>query len=355
MSFSRKTRMQGLSLIELLVALVIAMMLVLGLVEVFSASRAASKLAEGMGRAQENGRFAMDSLTRDIRMAGHFGCVNDQARRQNATSDVFRSNFPAGPRDFRFSIQGYDNASPTGLTLSPTRLTGTDSIVLRFLGANGIPITSVDTAATTHVAVVDPAKWAVLQDGGFTTPTMFGVGDCSFSDVFNATAVNSATGRVTAPAGVDLGRYGTSPGGGPAMLYRAEALVYYIGTGAGGRPSLFRGRISPTTTTVTGEELVEGIENMQLRYGMDQRDATDPSGFIATQATAAGVTATDLGWRSVGQVQVALLAASADPSSSAQRTGNIALLDTSVTPADDGRYRTVYETTIALRNRLYGN
>lgn len=36
-------------------------------------------LAEGSARAQENGRFALEFLQRDIRMAGHFGCVNDQA------------------------------------------------------------------------------------------------------------------------------------------------------------------------------------------------------------------------------------------------------------------------------------
>ena len=44
-----------------------------------AASRTASRLAEGNARAQENGRFAQEFLQRDIRMAGHFGCVNDQA------------------------------------------------------------------------------------------------------------------------------------------------------------------------------------------------------------------------------------------------------------------------------------
>src|SRR5690606_21928152 len=70
----------GLSLIELMIALAIGSLLILALVEVFAASRAAYMLATGLARTQENGRFAIDILQRDLRMAGHAGCVNDQAR-----------------------------------------------------------------------------------------------------------------------------------------------------------------------------------------------------------------------------------------------------------------------------------
>ncbi len=72
-------RVAGISLIETMIAMVIGLVLMLGVAQVFLASRAASRLAEGNGRAQENGRFALEFLQRDIRMAGHFGCVNDQA------------------------------------------------------------------------------------------------------------------------------------------------------------------------------------------------------------------------------------------------------------------------------------
>lgn len=74
-----RTRAAGLSLIEMMIALVIGLVLLLGVIQVFSASRTAFQLSEGASRAQENARFALDFLARDIRMAGHFGCVNDQA------------------------------------------------------------------------------------------------------------------------------------------------------------------------------------------------------------------------------------------------------------------------------------
>lgn len=343
---------RGFSLIELMIALLIALMLLLGLVQVFAASRTAYKLSEGMSRTQENARFALDYLQRDIRMAGHFGCVNDQARRQIA--GALTSHFVAGaPMDFGFSVRGFENATPTGVVLAPARVAGTDSIVLRFMGGNGIPITAINPASRT--IDVNPARWSALTDGGLVAPVVFGVADCAFADAFLATGVNGGAGRVTAPASVDLARYGANPAGGPTMLYRGEAVVYYIGLGAGGQPSLWRARINVDGST-TSEELVEGIENLQFRYGMDLNPATNPSGYIATQGTAADVGTSEADWRRVGQVQVALLASSPNPATSAQaQVTPLTLLGVAVAPADDGRYRAVYESTIALRNRLYGN
>lgn len=80
MRLNRRATMAGLSLVELMIALVISLVLMLGVVQVFMASQAASRLSEGASRVQENARFALDFLERDIRMAGHMGCVNDQAQ-----------------------------------------------------------------------------------------------------------------------------------------------------------------------------------------------------------------------------------------------------------------------------------
>ncbi len=354
MKANSKRSIRGLSLIELMIALLIGSILMIGVVQVFAASRTAYQLSEGMSRVQENGRFALDYLQRDIRMAGHFGCVNDQARGQ--INGALNSHFAAnGPMDFGFSVRGYENASPPGITLSPTRVAGTDSIVLRFMTGNGVPVTSIDIAGSS--VDVDPSKWSVLTDGGVAAPAIFGLSDCAFADVFIADSTNPGAGRVVAPNTVDLGRYGVaSDEGGPTMLYRGEAVVYYIGLGAGGQPSLWRARINKDGSS-NSEELVEGIENMQFRYGMDRNAVgTLPSGYIASQGTATDVGTTEAAWRRVGQVQVALLAASPDRAASAQASAVTPTL-LGVTPAlpADGRYRTVYQGTIALRNRLYGN
>lgn len=344
-----RQHIQGLSLIELMIAMLISMFLLLGLVQVFSASREAYRLSEGLSRVQENARFAMDYLQRDIRMAGHFGCVNDQARLQ--TPGALNSQFAAASLNFNVSIRGYDGAPPAAdiPALLPTPLAGRDSIVLRFLSGNGIPV----TALAGNSISFDAAKWNVLTGEGVANPVLFGLADCTSADVFAATATSA--GSVTAPAAVVLDRYGASPEGGPTMLYRAEALVYYIANGTGGRPSLYRARINANGTSAASEELVEGVEDMQFLYGQDALNASGtPTGYISSQGTATTVGAAAVDWRRVGQVQVGLLLGSPDRASSIQAAAPT-LFGVATAVAADGRYRSTYEMTIALRNRLYGN
>ncbi|NDK39269.1 pilus assembly protein PilW [Pseudoxanthomonas gei] len=379
--------MQGLSLIELMIALLIGLILLIGLVQVFGASRTAYQLSEGLARVQENGRFAMDYLQRDIRMAGHYGCVNDQARLQTNGALISHLAATDNPLNFAISIQGYEaaNSAPTntvnvagataGFTpalpaylsnLNPAPRVGSDVLMLRYLGANGVPIIGVAGSQVT----VDSGKWSVLTDEGVATPVLFGASDCSYTDVFQGSTVAPGTGVVTATAnGLNTtatdfsGRYTASPAG-QSMLYRANAVAYYVGVNNRGVPSLYRARFSSTAgsnaiTNIT-EELVEGIENLQLLYGQDEStDVNSLSGNIGMQNTAAvvdpagGVT-NAASWRRVGQVQVGLLARSPDISSAPAPVDPRRALGVVYTVPADGRYRNSYEATIALRNRLYG-
>src|SRR5690554_5075136 len=104
---SVKYHCSGVSLIELMVALAIGTVLVLGLVQVFAASRAAYQTSEGLARVQENARFALDFLQRDIRMAGHFGCVNDQAHWVKDEGDPLLHDDTTPALNFMISIEGY--------------------------------------------------------------------------------------------------------------------------------------------------------------------------------------------------------------------------------------------------------
>ena len=102
----------GLSLVELMVAMVIGLIIMFAVVQVFMASQAASRLSEGAARVQENARFALDFIERDVRMAGHMGCVNDQAHVVKNMGDPVNHLVAArgggSPLDFGVSIQGYE-------------------------------------------------------------------------------------------------------------------------------------------------------------------------------------------------------------------------------------------------------
>lgn len=65
-----RTRQQGLTLVELMIALGLGTVLIAGTIQIFLSGRESSRLQDGYSRLQENGRFALFFLQRDLRMAG---------------------------------------------------------------------------------------------------------------------------------------------------------------------------------------------------------------------------------------------------------------------------------------------
>lgn len=384
----------GLSMVELMIALTIGVIVMLGVVQVFAASRAAYQLSDGLARVQENSRFAMDMLQRELRMAGHFGCVNDQARNSPDNASLF-TTFAAAPHpalDFQTSIQGYEAAATApgdALTLTATpatggtdykpalpaefaaamtnRVNGSDIVALRYLMPDGVPVTASAGTTGQPVFSFDKARLAVLQSG-LSDPGLYGAADCASATIFQARAVDKAAGTITFGAAPNnTGNFTRPVTAGQAMLHRAESALYYVGyDAASARSSLYRVRFSavPNGALVAGapEALVEGVENMQLLYGQDRGlTSVYPTGFIDRQGTAETVEASANpaanAWRRVGAVQMGLVMASPDPSAAPQADQKAVLTSMGVTytAPTDGRMRAVYQTTIALRNRLFGN
>lgn len=405
-------RHSGVSLIELMIALAIGALLVLGLVEVFSASRAAYQLSSGLARTQENGRFAMDVLQRDLRMVGHMGCINDQARflPENITpsrpalvsafmteAEQFNGNYAAVTRSalrFDKSIEGYEavgTASGGILTLDDTPtvatsadswspalpsdvfsilndpIAGSDILFLRHFAPAGAQVTGF--VAGLPASITFNPSHSIRLTEGVGSPTLFGIADCMNAAVFQASAVDMATGEMeVAISGLNQSTLTTQPFvGGQATLYRAESLVYYVGLNAQGNPALYRARFGASGGAIVAnnEELVEGIELMQLQFGQDSYTGTGerPSGNIGKSAVASALdelAAYEHAWRRVGLVQIGLLARSAEPAAVGQRnvsdeTPPLSVVGVTINPPSDTYYRSVYEDSIALRNRLYGN
>ena len=62
---------QGLSLVELLIAMVLGLFLTAGALEMMLASRSLHRTTDDSSRIQESGRFALAFLSKDIRMGGY--------------------------------------------------------------------------------------------------------------------------------------------------------------------------------------------------------------------------------------------------------------------------------------------
>lgn len=376
-----KPLQRGVSLIELMIALAIGTVLVLGLVQVFSASRAAYQMSEGMSRVQENARFAMDFLQRDLRMAGHFGCVNDQAHFVQDPGEPVDRTLSVPSLDFSVSIEGFEAAdtapgdtlevgdldgwSSPPITLNPVPITGSDILVLRYLSPLASPVTEIGTSSPASLTVL-PEFWSNLTQDGVGNPTLFGIADCSQADVFPGSG-DGTSGLITADAAVitELGdRYNPYPAG-QTRLYRANSIVYYVAVNAStGEPGLRRARADRTGAYSLNEELVEGVESLQILYGRDETtnitSTTPPVGNITSLDTAATVGSDPAQWRRVGLVQIGMLVRSPDRAVASEADTSVAnprVLGVEFEPADvnDTRYRATYEATIALRNRLFGN
>jgi len=64
---------QGLTLVELMVALAIGSFLVIGAVQIYNQSRQAFVINESIARVQETAQFAIDTIEADLRMASNWG------------------------------------------------------------------------------------------------------------------------------------------------------------------------------------------------------------------------------------------------------------------------------------------
>jgi type IV pilus assembly protein PilW len=114
---------QGLSLIELMVALTIGSLLIAGTVFVYIQSRNSYGVNETVARLQETARYALSVIEPDVRMSSYWGLVNDpelinNRARQNepvaavapgAAANACGNNFAV---DLYTTVEGSDNGYP---------------------------------------------------------------------------------------------------------------------------------------------------------------------------------------------------------------------------------------------------
>ena len=69
--YSKSRAQRGLSLIELMVAITISLILMAGVGQIYIGTKASYNLQNGLGRLQENARYALDILAHNIGQAGY--------------------------------------------------------------------------------------------------------------------------------------------------------------------------------------------------------------------------------------------------------------------------------------------
>lgn len=374
---SMRPRPSGLSLVELMVAMVLGLLLLGAVLQVYLSTKMTFVAQDQKSGVEESGRFAIEFIARDVRMAGLTGCGSRTMPGMTFPITNYVSGGNAFPWQFNVAVTGYEangTAPSNTLTLTasdpavggnwnaalPTALSGlnlavpgSDVLLISGLGAQTWPL--VDPFTSGAQIFVQTGNDIALGDVLFVT-------DCGQGIVFQATNVTQAGGKtnVVGASGGPVSPGNTSniaeqgPNGAAfrqgAMVARAVSVAYFIGRGTGGAPSLFRATLLPPDNNASArqlraEELVGGIESMQVLYGVD----SDGDFAINSYQTATGVGSN---WPQVRTVKVALLARAQENSLQQADAATYDLAGTTVDPVNDLRQRRVFSMTISLRNRL---
>lgn len=114
----------GVTLVELMIASLIGAFLLGGVIQGFVSSKQTYRVQDNLSRLQENGRFAMYFLTRDIRMAGYWGCLIPVVGDIAATDGGVNANRTLDPPD-AITLRGAFSQTITGECFSSVVTTAT--------------------------------------------------------------------------------------------------------------------------------------------------------------------------------------------------------------------------------------
>lgn len=361
-------RQQGLSLVELMIAIVLGLFLIWGVLQSFLTSRQAYNLQQGVGRIQENGRLAQEFLGFDIRNAGDYGCgsgddfvTGDFDQRNGVCTAAVGtegvnmiSDTTFATTAFEYAVYGYDdvaaNANVNGpgtndITLGKVPIAGSDVLLVRVseeLGTLTAKVGELPPTAYTTLSGVDfPIHKGLAADLPDNQPVA--ISDCGRTKIF---ALDEADKDDTdlQLSGANFCFFSGFQQG--ASVRKLTTVYYFVAASVSGKTtSLYR----QVGEGATPEELLEGVENMQLEYGVD----TNGDSVINSWETADDVT--DAMWNAwdgdndlVRAVRYSLLlvteAAVLGETQSFTYNGNAV--------PDDRRLRQVFTSSIGIRSLL---
>lgn len=357
----------GFTLVEVMVALLIGAILSGAAISVLVTSKRSYEIQDDLARLQENARFAMDQMMRDLRMAGYFGCMADIGKVTNHVVGGAGTLF-----DALIGLEGFEaNAAPAATTWFPSASTadtpptigaiaaiaGSDLVTVRYLAPDD-PFTVEAPFMPQSSAVLHAAAGNGLVQG-----EIIAVSDCSSADVFQISnsnpdgsgTIGHNTGAATVPGNENNPPVPGCPGGvshclskvyeGDAVLMRLRAVRYFVGQDAGG-PALYRvaAVVTGTTAAPAAQRLVDGVEMLQLTFGED----TDGDDAADTYRTANAVA----NWSQVHTARIGLLVRTVDQYGEASdvAAANLNVNGQDFVVPDDRRRRRVFTATVELRN-----
>ena len=257
---------KGFSLIELLIAIGLSAVLLLGISQIFIANKLSFNTATAYSHVQESGRFATELLARDIRIADYWGCLRN-------TGDILDHLDDTDP-DYDGSITGVSGIDGTTTPLTPaTVISGitvrpqTDTLTIR--GAKPLDVKVSPPYMTTNSSDIH-----VTLNAGADVPLgqLVLITNCLSGDLFSNSSNNTLSGgnilhnegSISVDGAVNNAFKET------ANIYTADAQIltpyiktYFIGQNPQGGWSLY------LSVDGVASEYVRDVTGLQFIYGED--------------------------------------------------------------------------------------
>jgi type IV pilus assembly protein PilW len=305
---SQARRLQyGLSMIEVMIALTLGLVAVGGATAIFLSNRQSFAVVESVARLEENVRFAVDLLSRDIREAGNSVCGGALIRTDVVTATNTWATWERG------LVGDVLNSSPVaGLTLArPTgdtaQITGTGSLLVWSGSAAGTPVQFTAHNPTAKTFTTSGAS-------GYKRADVLVACDGSQLLTFEA-AIDASGDTVTYTDGTPPSSPQLNAGG---YLNPLTAHIWYIGksTTQADKKALRRLTIDKSGSWGNNnDEMVTGVSGLQIRYLLTNA-AGVPTATQYLDSTAVGTQ-----WPLVSAVRLTLTFETSD---SAGSTGSAA-------------------------------
>lgn len=316
-STSRLPYQQGLSLVEIMISITLSLLIIAGIIQLFVNSRGAAVTEQGISRIQENFRYTMQRLERDIYRAGNMGCFSFSAVGLPAApsaGDPTAGGSPQVKNQFIFNRLD-DNTPPTwnigivgGILVFPnadgswqdfessfissqndTGLNGSDTLMVKYADVNaGFSIDSIVSNTALNVSHLVGQTVADVGDVVYA-------GNCKRVYVFHVgnivTLGSGTTSTVTMrTAAIPTLTHDISIDNEEGFLYAGDsgAHEYFIGTSAAVAAPAVCAAATPQNCSLfrrsngeAAQELVLGVSDLQVSYGYEG-DANLYSAFALT-------------------------------------------------------------------------
>jgi type IV pilus assembly protein PilW len=302
-------RQAGMTLVEFMISIVIGMLMIAALATLIANQSSNRSEIDRSGRMIENGRYAVQAMATDIQLAGYWGELTAPPDVPGGLPDpcsVMPANLEAA---MGVDIQGYDGPAtlPAALAACVTNFkSGTDVLVVRRVEPDTSAVENAAGDIDLSMVVVGQAYLQTGLDAGGQLLAVLAIAGAD-------PAANAAAFALKKKDKVKL-----------ASLRKMVVDIYYISqcsvpvagscTSADGGtpiPTLKRVELGVAAgaaafTTVT---LAEGIENLQIDYGLDTDSDGSPNGDYVN-GSAFGVN----DWPNVMSLRIQLLARSGEKS-----------------------------------------